>query len=252
MSTPPNDTEAVKWYRLAAERGDASGQSHLGAMYLQGLGVVADSSEALKWLRLAAAQNEASSQNWLGLMYQTGWGVPQAVDEAVKWYRLAAERGDALGQSHLGVMYENGWGVPQDYIRAHMWFNLAVAQGKEEAVDHRDFVASMMTPDQIAEAQRLALEWKPKAERDVFVMPGAPGSPMQPTGNPRSVTAPATKLGGRSCYGSDRFVSGRARRFLIGLSLRSIRTVARMSARYGRYARFIERSLPSALDGALR
>jgi TPR repeat protein len=60
-------------------------------------------------------------------------------------------------------MYANGHGVPQDYVLAHMWFNLAAATGMvETAAADRDMVAAKMTPAQIAEAQKLAREWKPK------------------------------------------------------------------------------------------
>jgi hypothetical protein len=52
-------------------------------------------------------------------------------------------------------------GVLQDYVRAHMWFNLSAAQGYQDAVKNRDMVALRMTPSQIAEAQKLAREWKP-------------------------------------------------------------------------------------------
>jgi len=51
--------------------------------------------------------------------------------------------------------------VPQDYAQAHKWFNLAAASGDADAVSNRDRVAAKMTPAQIAEAQRLASEWKP-------------------------------------------------------------------------------------------
>ena len=43
-----------------------------------------------------------------------------------------------------------------------MWLNLAAAQGHEKAIKLRDVVARLMTPDQIAEAQRLAKEWLEK------------------------------------------------------------------------------------------
>jgi uncharacterized protein len=58
-------------------------------------------------------------------------------------------------------MYKEGKGVPQDYVYAHMWFNLAAEQnpGSTRA---RDDIASKMTADQIAQAQQLAREWKPK------------------------------------------------------------------------------------------
>jgi TPR repeat protein len=91
--------------------------------------------------------------------------------EMVKSYRRAAEQGVAEAQHNLGHMYRVGLGVPQDYVQAHMWFNLAASrfpaserENRERAVKNRDIVASKMTPDQIAEAQRLAREWKPKKE----------------------------------------------------------------------------------------
>jgi hypothetical protein len=59
-------------------------------------------------------------------------------------------------------MYDNGLGVPQDYVIAHMWFNLAAAGGEIGAPKARAGVAEKMTPAQIAEAQELAREWKPK------------------------------------------------------------------------------------------
>ena len=59
-------------------------------------------------------------------------------------------------------MYANGQGVTQDYVLAHMWFNLSAAQGDADATKNRDRVAGKMTPARIAEAQRLAREWKPK------------------------------------------------------------------------------------------
>lgn len=62
-------------------------------------------------------------------------------------------------------MYAGGLGVPQDYVEAHKWLNLAAAtftekEGRDEAVQARDRVAARMTPAQIAEAQKLAREWK--------------------------------------------------------------------------------------------
>ena len=79
----------------------------------------------------------------------------------MKWYRLAADQGNASAQINLGLMHAKGEGVPQNYIQAHMWLNLAGARGDEEARKARDIVKDKMTPEQIAEAQRLASVWKP-------------------------------------------------------------------------------------------
>jgi TPR repeat protein len=83
-------------------------------------------------------------------------------ETAERLLRPLAEQGDALAQYNLGLMYNAGEGVPQDYVLAHMWLNLAVARGYTTAKTNRDIAANLMTSEQIAEAQRLAREWKPK------------------------------------------------------------------------------------------
>ena len=130
-------------------------------MYGTDEGVPQDYAEAVKWFRLAADQGDASAQFNLGFRYYAGEGVPQDYGEAVKWYRLAADQGHASAQNNLGIMYDNGEGVPQNYIQAHMWLNLAGARGDEDSRKARDLVKDKMTPEQIAEAQRLASVWKP-------------------------------------------------------------------------------------------
>jgi TPR repeat protein len=119
----------------------------------------------MKWYRKAAEQGNALAQNNLGSMYRDGLGVPQDHAEAMKWYRKAAEQGNALAQNNLGFIYSTGRGVAQDYILAHLWFNLAAAAGDKNSTTLREQLALNMTPAQIAEAQKLAREWKPTVER---------------------------------------------------------------------------------------
>ena len=45
-------------------------------------------------------------------------------------------------------------------LAEHMWFNLAAAQGHEAAVKNRDTVSKLMDREQVAQAQKLAREWK--------------------------------------------------------------------------------------------
>jgi TPR repeat protein len=86
---------------------------------------------------------------------------------AMSYWRPLAEQGNAVAQLSLGLMYQRGRGLPQDYALAHMWFNLSAsrataAEDRDLAAKSRDELAAKMTPDQIAEAQRLAREWKPR------------------------------------------------------------------------------------------
>jgi hypothetical protein len=45
-----------------------------------------------------------------------------------------------------------------------MWLNLSAAHGDDVMEVFRDKVAKLMTPAQIAEAQKLAREWKPTTQ----------------------------------------------------------------------------------------
>jgi hypothetical protein len=51
--------------------------------------------------------------------------------------------------------------VPKDYVAAYMWANLGAATEKS-ARKIREYVEKKMTAEQIAEAQRLSRDWKPR------------------------------------------------------------------------------------------
>ncbi len=128
-----------------------------------------DRTESLKWLKLyreAADQGLSWAQYNLGRMYDEGEEVARDYPEALVWYGKAADQGDAYAQCGLGEMYAKGRGIAQDNVQAHKWFILCAAGAKgmerENAVKSRNAIARKMTPQQIAEAQRLAREWKPK------------------------------------------------------------------------------------------
>ena len=151
--------EAVKWYRKAAEQGNAVAQCNLGICYERGNGVRRDKVEAVKWYRKAAEQGNASAQYNLGICYSDGDVVakhPTPVDaimslpdpiinlglsklgigsghkdaaEAVKWFQKAAEQGNADAQNKLGCCYEEGSGVKKDLAEAVKWYRKAAEQG---------------------------------------------------------------------------------------------------------------------------
>ena len=60
------NTEAVKWFRRAADHDNAKAQSYLGNMYREGRGVQQNYAQALKWSRRAADQGFAEAQSNLG------------------------------------------------------------------------------------------------------------------------------------------------------------------------------------------
>ena len=116
-------TEAIKWFRKAAEQGHAKAQYDLGDCYSHsGRGVDYDLVEAVKWFRKAAEQGYAKAQYRLGECYFHGnYCVKSDYAEAAKWYRRAAEQGDHSAQNMLAMLYEEGWGVKKDKIKAKYW-----------------------------------------------------------------------------------------------------------------------------------
>jgi uncharacterized protein len=64
-------TEAIKWFRKAADQGVAGAQWSLGEMYAKGDGVTKDYAEALKWWRKAADQGDPIAQHEVGSAYKT-------------------------------------------------------------------------------------------------------------------------------------------------------------------------------------
>ena len=80
--------------------------------------------------------------------------------QALKLLINKAEVGKVEAQYELGKVYSE-LNEFQDYVLAHMWFNLASSRHKD-GVKNKNLIEKKMSPQQIAEAQRLARNWKPK------------------------------------------------------------------------------------------
>ena len=63
-------------------------------MYANGQGVIQDYKTAVKWFRLAAEQGNANAQYNLAVMYANGQGVIQDNVYAHIWLNIAASSGD--------------------------------------------------------------------------------------------------------------------------------------------------------------
>jgi hypothetical protein len=72
-------------------------------MYDKGQGVPQDYAEAVKWFRLAAQKGIASEQNNLGTMYANGQGVPQDVVKAHLWFNLASASGNGNAANNRDI-----------------------------------------------------------------------------------------------------------------------------------------------------
>lgn len=155
---------AMREWQPLAEQGQVVAQYQLGLLYANGQGVTKDDAKARQWYEKAAVQGHVEAQVNLGILLMYARGGQQDYKMAVYYLRLSANQGNDLAQRRLGQMYERGDGVPQDYVKAYMWYSLGTANGMEAGARLRDALAKRMDPDQIAEAHKLAREWKPKGK----------------------------------------------------------------------------------------
>jgi len=116
--------------------------------------------QKIKWEALAL-QGDAPSQRQLGVMYYLGQGMEPDYELAFSWLSKAADQGEDVAQVFLGVMHVEGQGVPQNNVVAHMWFSLSAQQGNKNARIRLDALIPQLTPEEIAEAETLAENWKP-------------------------------------------------------------------------------------------
>ncbi|MDC0305257.1 sel1 repeat family protein [bacterium] len=82
-------------------------------IYANGNGVPKDYAEAVKWYRKAAEQGDASAQVNLGWMYDKGKGVPQDYAKAYMFYNLAAAQGHKNAEKNREQI---GEAMPQEQI----------------------------------------------------------------------------------------------------------------------------------------
>jgi len=123
-----------------------------------------DYAAAVKEWQPLADQGSRDAQYNVGLAYEEGKGVPQNYAEAAKWIERAANQGQVEAQHDLGAMYGRGEGVKRDYIQAYKWMSICAAKGNGGCASQRDLLAQKLKGSKLAEAQRLAAEWKPQEE----------------------------------------------------------------------------------------
>jgi len=158
-----NVDEAIKWIKRAADQGHVEANLSLSLNYYNNRNY----AEAIKIWRILAEKDNPKAEDGLGGCYATGCGVEKDVNEAIKWFRKSASQGSAAGQLELGSAYLNGSGVVKDYVEAYKWLNLASAQGMVWARENLPVIERNMTPEQIAEGQRRAASFKPRKQGDL-------------------------------------------------------------------------------------
>jgi TPR repeat protein len=96
---------AMQDFITASRSADASTESlaanQIGFMWAWGEGVAQDYGEAMRWFRLAAERGNAVAMNNIGELYAKGQGVSKDCESARRWADKAAKAGVELAMQHL-------------------------------------------------------------------------------------------------------------------------------------------------------
>jgi TPR repeat protein len=167
---PKDYKEVFHWFSMAAAKGDAEAQNHVGGCYCYGLGTTQDYSMAAKYYRRSADNTNYAAMKSLGFLLMRGYGVdknldaakywltraakeggnrramynlgalcsrrisdPNSIIQAFQWYQQSAELGDPLACFELAQYYYYGWGVQRDLDRYRTWRFKAATLGATEA-----------------------------------------------------------------------------------------------------------------------
>lgn len=151
-------TAKAEWQELA-DKGDARSAYGMGLLYGNGFGVDMNDEFALKYYGIAAEQGHADAAFNLAVMHQNGWGVPMDEEKANEWYRVAADQGNTEAQMALGRYFAMDFLASYDPVEAYKWFSIAERLQDFDAAEKRKFLASRMTPEQVAEADAIVEAW---------------------------------------------------------------------------------------------
>jgi len=167
---------ATRWLQLASEKHHVGASLALAKLYLDKADASYDPDAAIHLLRTVAENGVIEAQRYLGQIYRNGGGVSQDFSEAFHWFKRAAANSDIEAQVGLSELYRYGYGVEQNYPRAFMWMSLAASNltnnsperrsAAQSAVKRRNEMERLMTTEERAEAERLAIVcWQTKLQQ---------------------------------------------------------------------------------------
>ncbi|NWH08848.1 MAG: sel1 repeat family protein [Alphaproteobacteria bacterium] len=158
--------KALDAYTKAAEAGHTGAQLRLGNMYRRGFGTDKKYELAIKWLYRALEGGSAEAAMYLGDILSTGEGDVEPSDtDAADLYEIAANEGLPHAMVKFGLMLSEGRGRAADPMHGYMWLVIAseFVEGdlKAALAEEQERRRTKLSPEQEAEARKLAAEWEP-------------------------------------------------------------------------------------------
>ena len=127
--------KALKNAQIAANSGDAEGESMLALLYFYGCGVDKDLDQARYWAQLSANQENNKGYTMLGSIYC----AEENYLNALPYLQKGAELGNNQARILLADVYHEGRGVEKDVKKAYVLLKDAIADGNEDAQKALDY-----------------------------------------------------------------------------------------------------------------
>lgn len=158
---PKNDTNALKWYRKAADGGAPDAAVRVASILLaEGRNPSqAEYLEARKRCQDAADLRYSPGIYGMAVIYRRGLGVAKDPTEAAKWLTRAADLEHPKAVLQLGEAYWKGEGVKADLVTAYMLVWLAYNSKVAGADWDEEALRKEMSQKDIGRAKKKADEW---------------------------------------------------------------------------------------------
>lgn len=136
------------WHLYYAERGVIFSQQMVGAFYEWGNGVERNYDQAVKWFMLASDHGDAIAKLRLSWLCREGLGVEQNKEIAFQYALESAKLGNLQAYVALYDFYRLGEGVAKDVESGINWLDLAVAKEDPHAlfIKGRSYLIGELVP----------------------------------------------------------------------------------------------------------
>ena len=102
---PPVARSPIDQLKVSAEAGNVKHQLSLAAKYSTADGVVGDQTEASRWFLMAAQGGDVQAMYEVNMRYRNGYGLVKSIAEADVWRQRAASGGHAEAAQALAHAY---------------------------------------------------------------------------------------------------------------------------------------------------
>jgi tetratricopeptide (TPR) repeat protein len=136
VTTEANYDKAIKYYKMAVEKGSVGAMHELGHIYceIDAEDFENDYDEGIKYLKMAIEKGCGKSMFDLGWLYQHGKGVAKNIDVAIKYYKMAVEKGNSDAMLILGDIYIDGKNIEKNFEEAIKYYKMAIEKGDKHAM----------------------------------------------------------------------------------------------------------------------